>query len=368
MALNNLTRAKRFIDAALHDIAKCNGRGIDPHWKTPTIHPMAEAKLLSAAATYVRAGLISEASFAKICADATLRLAKTALERFGGLAWGLNFPWPERNAAADEPYLVTTSLVAIGLAEARRQGFSAGGDLLDGAVAALAGWPTTPSAYGPIPVYSPAIAQPIVNTAAMWAVAGLEAGSHALGDPAITAVGEFLEANYLPGLGWRYGVADNIIDLVHNAYTLQAARRLHPGKFEAQATALIGLLRGQERFDDRVRIIPAAEVYGLSPRQPFQIVGDRAIVRDGSPGRSWSTGEILVVIADLADLTYHHKYWLGLLRLMLAEAVKQVSAETPDGQVEVAGVLRNEDGALHMRHLAHAMHGFARALETIRRA
>jgi hypothetical protein len=367
MALTSSTRAKRFLDAAFAEIAACDGRGVDPHWATPTTHPMADAKLLSAAATYARAGLISESGFARVCTEAAGRLAETALDRFGGLAWGLNFPWPERNAAADEPYLITTSLVAIGLCDAQSRGYAGANPLLDAALAALIGWPTTSSPHGPIPVYSPVISQPIVNTAAMWAVARLDAGGCASDDPGIRAVAAFLEANYLPGLGWRYGLSDNIIDLVHNAYTLQAVRRLFPDRFEAQAAALIGLLRSETWFDDKVRVVPAESVFELSPRLPFQIVGDRAIVRGGGASRSWSSGEILVTIADLADLTEHRKYWQGLLRLMLAEAVERLSDETADGEVVVAGDLRSGEGALNIRRLAHVMHGFARSLETIRR-
>ncbi len=368
MALSTSTRAKRFIDNALKRIAECDGRGVDPYWETPAIHPMAEAKLLSAVAAYARAGLISETGSRAICTEVVRRLGETALPRFGGIAWGLNFPWLERSAAADEPYLITTSLVAIGLCDARRLGFPGGSELLEGAVRALAAWPALQLPSGPIPVYSPAIAQPIINTAAMWAVALIEAGFCTADAPLLSPVKRFLEANYLDGLGWRYGVADNIIDLVHNAYTLQAARRLFPDSFEAQAAALIGLLRNGMSFDDKVRVIPAAGIFELSPRVQFQIVGDHAIVRTGDSARSWSSGEILVTIADLADQGDHRRYWLGLLRLTLAEAVDQLAVAAEDSPMAVDSDLQEQHGALYVRHLTHVLHGFARALETIRRA
>jgi hypothetical protein len=340
------TRARNFIDRALAEIAARDGLGSDDHWHAPILHPMAEARLISAMAALLRCGAVSVASAHEVFAASVSRLERSAIATQWGTAWGLNFPWHRHDAPVDEPYVVTTAFVAQALGEAAGLNYAPAGHLAGAVQTALLGWPRLDG----LPVYSPKVPRLIANAVALWArcVCGAIDTAAAI---------DFVESHYVPLAGWKYAPDKDYVDLIHNAYILDAMRVVRGTSFaKPRALALLSFFRGAQGWNDSARIKPLEKA--PATKHEFRLLDKAVAIYAGRAARPKSLGEMLGAVAGLSFDDEQDA---------LRSALRELFVVTLDACAKEDGTPRelffDVGGNLKPRNLAHVVYGLARAIE-----
>src|SRR5262245_32375185 len=108
---------RRTLDNLLEVFRQSAGEGADAYSETPTYLALAEAKYLQALASLHRSGLLSTSNLEQRTSEVLPRLMAANLSSQSGYAlWGLGFAWNGWVPLdANEPYLITTSMVARAL-------------------------------------------------------------------------------------------------------------------------------------------------------------------------------------------------------------------------------------------------------------
>jgi len=262
-------------------------------------HPMAEGKFLSSLALLYRAGVLSQASFEKKLVPACTRLAEAALEVFhGGAAWGLNFTHGGR--AANEPYLITTSIILHGLNDCSICFDNPPRVLLDLQNAALNAVKKWIHEYiipeEKFPRYSPNMDDCIYNAPAV-AAAALR---NVISDYAVNDILDKIKRVRVPDVGWTYGSQSNIVDLLHNAYILNAMpiEDLPINWIDD----FLGIFWCGDDFCDTLRFYPDNENVKYRKNFFYRHVRYGILELHYSPARLWSLGELLVHLCKAARL------------------------------------------------------------------
>jgi hypothetical protein len=339
-------RARKFIDTAFADIAARNGLGSDDHWHTPTLHPMADARLISAAAALLRCGAVSAASAHNVFAASASRLEQSAIVTKWGTAWGLNFPWHRHDAPVDEPYVVTTAFVAQALGEAADLGYAPARHLAGAVQTTLLDWPRLDG----LPIYSPKVPRLVANAVALWARCVCGAIDTA-------AAVDFVESHYVALAGWKYAPDKDYVDLIHNSYILDAMRVVRGASFaKPRAFALLSFFRGAEEWNDSARIKPLEKA--PATKHEFRLLHDAVAIYAGRAARPKSLGEMLGAVAGFSFDDEQDA---------LQSALRELFEVTLDACAKEDGTPRelfvDVDGNLKPRNLAHVVYGFARAIE-----
>lgn len=307
------------IDAQLAAYEAAEGSGPDAYHAAAQSHPMADGKYLAVLAILENTGLVSAAQAESKRKAALSRLAAAALDYQGGAAWGLGFTW--RDLPASEPFLITTAIVAAHLPQ---------GDLQQRARAALLAWPQ----QNGVRLYSPGIAEPITNAAA--------AAAAAVGDSAFLAA---LPAQFTPHAGWIYAPHNPIIDLLHQAYILQA---LDAATAEPFARQILGQFAGATYIDGmrlHTTLPPPSDRIPL-----LRTAGTHWLEIHPAPARLWSLGEWLRVCVSLIPVD---PAWQRVAQ-SVAQRILQRLADPADHE------------ASYPRHSMHALHGLAALLAQLR--
>lgn len=358
---STLGAARNALLGLLNQHYRERGIGPDAYRETPMVHPMAEGRFLSAAVSACRAKLIKPERLAAMATTSLARLERRALVFGGGFGWGLGFSWKE--ASANEPYLITTAIIAQGLCDLVEllPDLPLAAELSTKALDALEGWSSHSALPHPglglaLPAFSPMMQKPVVNAAAC-AAAVL---SHAGRDPSGISRERLLHIreSCLPGIGWHYAPQMPVIDLLHQCYILGA----------------LGIGLGEDprnsRFCDKM-LVETVAIFSARPGslldtatheqdEPELPPHPQAILRftaggalrvKPNPARLWSLGELLATIADRAAAG-HDTGWQAYA-MPICEAVLARLSET-------------EGEALFPRHLMHAAWGLARILEVAR--
>lgn len=330
----------------------------DAYDDQPRFHAMAAGRYLSAQAVLCSCGLLSPAALSDAARGAVTALDAHAVRAPGidGPAWGLGFAW--KDLPADEPFLVTTALVAQGLADAAR---ACPTDAVlaaraDAALGSLSQWCEgllAPDARTGIawPAYSPRLRRPIYNAAAVaWGALHEHAPAHAV------SAGEGLarlHAARSGAVGWVYEPGSEVVDLVHQCYLLGAVCRiLAPQEAGRLAVTALAEFVGPNGW------VEALRVQRTWPERAEGGAWVRArdadwLLLDLRPARAWSLGEALALAATLARAGAPG--W----RVRARGLGEQACALADDAGAAEAGFFR------HTMHLAH---GMARLLATERAA
>ena len=342
-----------------------DGVSADEYWKRPLYHPMAEGKYLQTLAVSQEAGWISMDWMQTQARAAARRLRAHAIAgEPNRMAWGLGFSY--KGVPADEPYLITTAIVAAGLSELRCRVDHP--DLADLHLKAL-NWiaefiACRGSKRRSLPAFSPNQPIRVVNSGAYAASALLRA--HALGQYEPTsaicrrasAILETVDASYRSDIGFPYADGVPVVDLLHQAYILNAL--LDAGRsadIEEQALTVVATLREGQRFLDTAKITDVATAIAdqvkASQAVFLRVHGSIGLVLNHRPARLWSLGEVVVLCARLSQTGRYPEFW----KLQSRRAAEQLLTS-----YHFAG---DETPSLH-RPAMHAAHGLAAWLKTTR--
>ncbi len=311
-----LAAAREISTALLMDTHDANAVGLDAYSREPVYHAMADGKFLSALAASREHGIISEIVYQKFSAAAVERLVQHSIMQADTAAWGLGFEWgglPE-----NEPYVITTCVVARGLAETEGE---AAGALLARAVRWLEDRASTDE---PLPAFSPHVPRRVFNVIAAWAGVMWVAGQREAAERAF----EWVLSHRVPSVGWTYEPGSVRIDLLHEMYTIDALALAGddlPGRPDLERTArsVLALFSTPDGLLDKADLLDeaaAVESVSLARRTILRPVGDHWLVLHANPARPWSYGETLRVASRFADTGPNEAYWSSTL-LRLCEIV-----------------------------------------------
>lgn len=360
------TAAREAIADFMGKYESADGVSGDAYSALPNAHAMAEGKYLQTLASLRRSGLIGSADYLRRVTVASNRLVTMAIYRPDlEISWGLGFSW--QNCDECEPFLITTAIVVRGLVDVCAADRKISTALLRPAINGLSQWFETllvaldsQRSVAMFPVYSPSMALPVANAAAYSASAlhvAARSGFLTRLPENVPDVIDHVRDTYLKGIGWIYMPRNPVVDLVHQCYILSSLLDVFGCEStETAALATLGNFWLGEFTADRGRWIESlgegtAVPVGTALRQHSS--GWLAI--DAVPARLWSLGEMNVVIARFARMGRFSRYWTDVMRRLALTLVHRLTGP-PEGESEF------------FRHAAHAAHGLAETLETLRMA
>ncbi|TDE96150.1 hypothetical protein EXU48_07925 [Occultella glacieicola] len=336
---------------------RMDGCSPDEHHDEVRQHPMAEAKYILACVDTFRSSLMSEDELATRMVGSFARLEAHRLDDTGHAGWGLGFAYGA--GSADETYVITTTLVVHALHSVTTFAPAAVPpgwiDLLRSATDYLLHAARVGTPDGDLIAYSPRNDLPTYNVTAMWSgVLSEVLGPDHPDGAGIRQVANDLLGRRIPGGGWTYGPGSIRADLLHTCYTGVGLTMALPDQIDAlDRMFLEDILRFSstpvwfDRYDlHTVEDLLAGEVPGLG--RGVHVVNGNALVGFDAPARSWSMGELLVVISEAAARPTTGRYWMAQLR-RLARSTTEV--QLPENW---------------FRHSMHIAHGLASALRVLR--
>lgn len=309
------------VEGLLAHHAAAGGKGKDAYWDERLYHPMADAKFLMALTALRQTDLLSISKYQHLAEETARRLKMSSVQARIGRAWGLGFTW--RQLPPDEPFLITTALVAEALGMSR----SALSDspLVEieetyrEAVHTIASWcgrwVARDSLTGQmLPIYSPGISEPVLNTAAMACKVLVRYGADAGVSPAqITKARVDLQCianSRIKSLGWKYCHNSPIVDLIHQSYLLSAMQQIvEASVLEEWVHECLSVFSANETFQDRCRIV-GKEYPGIGTEVvTIRKFENYYVEFPIGAARLWSVGELLAVVCAIASASTHRTAW-----------------------------------------------------------
>ncbi|MBZ2196457.1 hypothetical protein [Occultella gossypii] len=334
-----------------------DGFSTDEHHDEVQQHPMAEAKYVLACVEMFRSSLMSEDELTTRMVESLTRLEAHRVCDAGVTGWGLGFAYDA--GSADETYVITTALVLHALHSVVRFAPAAAPpgwhELLRSATGYLLRAARLETSDGDLIAYSPGNALPTYNVTAMWSgVLTQVVGPRHPDAASIRQVASDLLGRRIPGGGWTYGPGSSRADLLHTCYigvglTMALADRTD----ELDRMLLEDILRFSrapiwvDRYDvHALSDLLTGQVPGL--KRTVHVVDGNALVGFDAPARSWSMGELLVVISEAAARPTTGRYWMTQLRPLARSTIDEQLPET------------------WFRHSMHIAHGLASTLRVLR--
>ncbi len=362
---NFAARLSIAIDKQMNVFEENNGTSIDAYSDELCYHPMAEAKYLASLSALFSANMMSEPLFDKKVKQSIDRLNEHSVMLEGGfIAWGLGFQF--RDYPVDEPFLITTAIIASAMVSVVDVGGekSIATKQLERVVKTLLFWleeKKTDTGDGiRIPEYSPGISEPIFNSAA-YAIAAVREASRlmkvSISDRAISdhdSCMKWINGYYLARLGWPYSPNNPRVDLLHQAYILNSYATMDGvPSIEQKSIDLIGQFNSSIGYIDSG--ISHSETNGLFDKNipVLRMVGDTYFEVVPKPARLWSLGELLVLVARLAEGGEHKQAWLAYGRKLSAFIMEILDSGHPETNF--------------LRHTMHALHGLSAHLSVMRK-
>lgn len=306
--LSILSRAKQIVISELQAYSSVGGLGVDAYDGTRRSHPMADGLFLRALSRSFQSGIIG-APYARSWAESAVdRLIDNQVPFAGGKGWGLGFGHGDR--PADEPYSITTGIVAQGLRYLDRSEIplSGGGRrkvaaLRKDALTSIACWFDPSSSVGGhgngLPFFSPHVKQRVVNAVAVCvAELLLSPGPHppSRRDLWLSYINE-IESKYVVGIGWEYSDCSSLIDLLHQSLILDSLQQ-RTGISTEQIVDTAVLFGGPFGYVDAAVLLDTGSRPVKSERPTELVQVDGRWVRLKRRGaRLWSLGAWLGVIA-----------------------------------------------------------------------
>lgn len=338
----------------------------DQYTEQPVYHAMADGKKLQLLSLCFNANWISETWFTAR-RDAALERLEIGRSVLGDrAAWGLGFSY--KDLPSNEPYLITTSVVARGLLEASRR------IALREPQARLA-----TSAYrwisefivqttGPldeqpeIPAFSTNEPLRVYNSAAYACALIVQLAGEVGKAPSPSAfkraqgVLELVKQALEPGLGWPYAASRRTVDLVHQGYIFNSLAEVYGA--DALGVELLKSLSlfmcsdiCFDRFD--IETIETAMARNEAAASAKTLLMNDFGLIFGKPARLWSLGEILVALCRLQASAANSRYVEIVIRRVVSQLIALYDSAF-DGSTS------------DLRQQLHAAHGLAAWLRTSR--
>lgn len=346
------TRVRDLLLDLLRDHAVSGAVGVDAYHPEPSYHAMAEAKYLLALRAAADSGLVSMEQTTGLVEKAVERLTDHALRPMEShRAWGLGFA--HGGNPADEPYVITTVLVAEALTA-----HNAFGTFSDG-VKAFLQWMlddhSTPADDGtPIVHYSPGNEALVHNVVAKASALLQELGMR---DIAAGSARWVMDGHCDPW-GWPYTPDHSRVDLLHNGYILRGVA-WYVDDYRALSELTLRMLHafsGDHGLRDKLNLVGTSEAMAAWQRSSSVVATPNAadstwaVIPDGRAS-VWGLGETLALLGELHHA--HPNQWSETWIRRLLQAV------VDDAAFDRA-VLQQPRQAMHLAH------GLAQSLAALR--
>lgn len=325
IAVSAAARLRNLLSSVLHLYEKNHGISGDAYCKIPQWHAFAEAQYLEAIAICHSAGLLSGSEASKRASAAVARLRDGALHREPGVfaQWGLGFGW--QDFSADQPFVITTALVTRALIAA--QGLTKSTDLACEGLAGLERMPRVEimgkEAFS-VPISYPSCDDIVDNCIAVWAQVVLAVDNHlspglVVKRDAMQAL-HWLNSRFVPKLGWVYSATRPTLDLVHQAFILEAlqcCRAWSEVDMEEHAIEVFAGFRAGEGYIDIMKLVNRNTAIELAERSTCSYLsfrGDHILSVSSNPARLWSLGSMLGSFGLFAMTGTRSLYWKMQIR------------------------------------------------------
>lgn len=328
----------------------------DAHCAEPLYHPMAEGKYLSTIALLRQGGALGRADYDARVAEALERLERSRLgSRAAGACWGLGFAYKE--AGAEEPYLITTSIVADGLLDV---GDFRCESLLRDALRWLVAYRWTSEVQRDgrtlrLPWFSPNTPLVVTNVVAQWAHVLRRAfqSGYSPSDVPPDVVWWLVRSRQEP-VGWPYAEGSGRIDLLHQAYILNGLGTfLESAELELLGAQALAPFADEGRWLDKLDLMDMQEglaAWQRSSKCSLVAVGRQWLVRHLTEARPWSYGEALLALARLTEISPRPETWRTLARRIRTLVLRRLPWWFNPGE---------GDTEVRLRDRMHVAHGLA---------
>lgn len=298
-----LVRVRERLFFELNRHLENNGMGKDYYCSDIIQHPMAEGRFLSLIGMLYDHEIISEIMARKYAEPSIERLDALALESNDGVAWGLGFQW--NTTDANEPFVITTSLVVDGLLAINKlNNATKSSNLLNSATAWLI---DAPNQFGSVvgekfrvPFFSPTIKTSPINVVASWARTLLCESNGNKKEYADLL--RWIVAQNTCGVGWVYDGINSRIDLLHQCYILDSISGvLIPSEASKLTLLMIRLFLSPAGFIDKVDLVDDKNASLMSGKKNVQIIRllpNKHVVLYPTLARNWSIGDALHVVSQ----------------------------------------------------------------------
>ncbi|MGO3648235.1 hypothetical protein [Agrococcus casei] len=250
--------------------------------------------------------MISQAVANQWISSALKRLEASTVPFAAGKGWGLGF----RNgqAPADEPYLVTTAVVAAGLRNAAELTLESASELTararllrDVALTGMATWMHPDHTHGGhhgtgLPYYSPSVPIRIFNAVAL-ALAEVLLDSPYSEAEVWRRYESLIQDEFIPDVGWPYSTDSQVVDLVHQAFIIDSFQIRGISQQRAIDDTLLVFATPFGYVDAGIAAVSQnAANHG---RLEYAVQrGETWVHRKPSRARVWSLGAHLLVLAN----------------------------------------------------------------------
>lgn len=360
------TRLRISAEKLLHDYTEYKGMSSDPYNDHHQFHPMAEGKFLLALAALARSRVFTCVQFKEHASQSLERLESHAIPRANGHAYGLNFAYGE--LPADEPYVITTAIVAHGLLECAE--LFADSEVLHQLITGCSEYlvdveclPVNNGLNIFVPVYSPHNRVIIYNAVAYWAMVLHKdpnlSGTHY--DETLK-VAKWLARDCLMPFGWPYEHGSARYDLLHTCFVLNSLAAILPGKYmEKIAIPVLAQFTGFNGYIDKFDSGHhdwAISVCTRSSSVVARFHPEQAIIYHNKTARAWALGELLVFMAAMAEQGQHKAYWTTMMKRTAATTLHKLDSNSDEGDMDKPW----------FRYTMFLAHGFSRVLEVLRKS
>lgn len=360
-------QAKNCVETYLDIYRQRQGESTDPYHPEPLYHPMAEGKYLLTLAALKRAGCLGDIRHEEWLTAAKSRLQAHAIPTGEqGIGFGLNFGY--KDAAADEPYLITTSIVLRGLLENLAlldHTKNIFGSLPQNCLNWMHNLPKLKIKHTTlhhVPVFSPHNPKIVFNAVAYWAGTLHLASDMGFScqDASWREVPRWMWETFVPGHGWPYEPESTRFDLLHQCYILNSLRALRSATdLEWMAVQTLSWFAIPGGLMDKYDLQSPEEAVSLATKSGSVCAHfgpNQAVIMHDEPARMWSWGEMLAVMATMAAQGKLSEYWHASMK----RSTRWTTDTWHDGTIE------ESLSTFGFRHLMHLAHGLACVLEVLR--
>jgi hypothetical protein len=348
------------IYSLLNYYEKCHYKGADAYFHSEIVHPMAEGKYLLSLNELNYCGLLSKNIFRTKVVKSIQRLEKIRLKtKDQNYLWGLSFKW--NDFSAEEPFLITNCVIVDGLLSiAEKNDIPEVNAYIDKCIFSMDKYMRNNSDIYGLPLYSPNISETIFNPA-IYAYS-LMYRAHKiklikmLPNKFKSSVG-LIKSNFIEGVGWPYGPTNNVIDLLHQSYIINAfikldspAKEIEKYMYSCLHTFKNTILNDKAIIDSQIETLDF-----LTKRSPFIIkeAKNAKVIVYPNKARLWSMGEIVLCLSNLIQNSKNNKKWGPIMKKIVAEILDDND-------------LKKDISMTYPRQYLHLVHGLTSCISTLR--
>jgi len=322
MSIASIFRSK--LEELLDCYDRAAGYSPDAYCATPQWHAMAEAQYLEALTIHSESGLLRPSDARILTLKSIERLAAGTVERIAGdyALWGLGFAW--KDCPAKEPYLVTTAIVARALCGVREcsEAQALASEAFNGLKVLPHGDIAIEGKSIAAPHFAAGIPQIVDNAIALWLHALQAASDSCISGQCTqsqrTFVTRWLYSRWREDLGWTYSENEDVIDLVHQLYIIDALLAAGtPHEVEEIALRTIAGFRLVDGYVDSMRISTLRSAIDSVTRSQSVVAafrGGECLIVKRNPARLWSLGALLSCFGAFACKGHYGAFWRSQIR------------------------------------------------------